>query len=73
MCPIFQVNPTADAILQEVESLPKYYCDPRKSYLIAGGLGGFGMEVVQWLALRGCKKMVITSRSGVTNGQFWVR
>ena len=38
---------------------------PLKSYLVVGGLGGFGLEVVQWMTERGAKKIVINSRRGL--------
>lgn len=46
----------------------RYFCDPRSSYVIIGGLGGFGLELADWLVLRGVRKMVLTSRHGVRNG-----
>uniref|UniRef100_A0A8C2CK73 Fatty acid synthase n=1 Tax=Cyprinus carpio TaxID=7962 RepID=A0A8C2CK73_CYPCA len=38
------------------------------SYIITGGLGGFGLELAQWLTERGAHKLVLTSRSGIRNG-----
>uniref|UniRef100_A0A8C2HV47 Fatty acid synthase n=1 Tax=Cyprinus carpio TaxID=7962 RepID=A0A8C2HV47_CYPCA len=38
------------------------------SYIITGGLGGFGLELAQWLTERGARKLVLTSRSGIRNG-----
>lgn len=35
-----------------------------KSYVIAGGLGGFGLELAYWLVDRGARKLVLSSRSG---------
>ncbi len=37
-------------------------------YVITGGLGGFGLELAYWLVLRGAKKLILTSRTGVKNG-----
>ncbi|XP_075436103.1 fatty acid synthase isoform X2 [Ascaphus truei] len=39
-----------------------------KSYIITGGLGGFGLELANWLIERGAQKLVLTSRSGIRNG-----
>ncbi|NWU98405.1 FAS synthase, partial [Upupa epops] len=39
-----------------------------KSYIITGGLGGFGLELAQWLVERGAQKLILTSRSGIRNG-----
>ncbi|XP_076267679.1 fatty acid synthase-like [Rhynchophorus ferrugineus] len=47
---------------------PRYYCDEEKTYIICGGLGGFGLELADWLILRGCKKLILTSRSGIRTG-----
>jgi phthiocerol/phenolphthiocerol synthesis type-I polyketide synthase C len=34
------------------------------SYLVTGGLGGFGLRTAQWLADRGARHLVLISRSG---------
>jgi amino acid adenylation domain-containing protein/non-ribosomal peptide synthase protein (TIGR01720 family) len=36
------------------------------TYLITGGLGGFGLSVAQWLAAQGARHLVLASRRGVT-------
>jgi len=40
-------------------------CDPRKSYVVTGGLGGFGLELSHWLVERGARNLVLTSRRGM--------
>ena len=40
-------------------------CDPRKSYVVTGGLGGFGLELAHWLVERGARNLVLTSRRGM--------
>lgn len=47
---------------------PRYLCDPNKSVVIVGGLGGFGLELADWLVLRNCKKLILSSRKGIVNG-----
>ncbi|XP_044017897.1 fatty acid synthase-like isoform X2 [Aphidius gifuensis] len=47
---------------------PRFYCLPSRSYIILGGLGGFGLELADWLVLRGAKYLVLTSRTGIKNG-----
>lgn len=47
-----------------VMAIPKTVIHPQKTIIITGGLGGFSLELAQWLAERGAKKMVLTSRSG---------
>lgn len=46
----------------------RYLCNPEYCQVILGGLGGFGLELADWLVLRGAKKLVLTSRTGVRNG-----
>ncbi|XP_054156761.1 fatty acid synthase-like [Oppia nitens] len=36
-----------------------------KVYIITGGLGGFGLELVQWMAGLGAKRFVLTTRYGL--------
>jgi fatty acid synthase, animal type len=50
-----------------VSVLPRVYCSPDESYIIVGGLGGFGLELADWMILRGCRKLVMSSSRGVTN------
>lgn len=47
---------------------PRFFCEPHKSYIILGGLGGFGLELADWLILRGARKLLLTSRTGIRNG-----
>ncbi|KAG8507553.1 Fatty acid synthase [Galemys pyrenaicus] len=51
-----------------MSAVSKTFCPPHKSYVITGGLGGFGLELAQWLVLRGAQKLVLTSRSGIRTG-----
>ncbi|TMW54903.1 hypothetical protein DOY81_000136, partial [Sarcophaga bullata] len=51
-----------------VNAIPRTYMHPEKSYIIVGGLGGFGLELTHWLVSRGAKYLVLTSRSGVKTG-----
>ena len=51
-----------------ISAIPRCACHPDKTYIIIGGLGGFGLELSHWLVERGAKKLVLTSRSGVKTG-----
>ncbi|XP_071318722.1 fatty acid synthase [Trachinotus anak] len=51
-----------------VPAICRTFCVPSHSYIITGGLGGFGLELAQWLMERGARKLVLTSRSGIRNG-----
>lgn len=48
-----------------------YYQDRKEEAftLITGGLGGFGLALLQWLFKRGVRKFILTSRKGVTTGE----
>lgn len=50
-----------------MRTLSKVYCDPHLVYVIPGGLGGFGLELADWLIMRGCRKIVLSSRNGIKN------
>lgn len=51
-----------------VAAIPRTYMNPDKSYILVGGLGGFGTELAEWMIKRGAKHLVLTSRSGIRNG-----
>jgi fatty acid synthase, animal type len=55
-----------DAATLPISVIPRAYCNPELSYIIPGGLGGFGLELADWLVLRGCKKLVLSSSRGIT-------
>lgn len=52
----------------QISAIAKTFCPAHKSYIITGGLGGFGLELARWLVLRGAQKLVLTSRSGIRTG-----
>lgn len=54
--------------VKTVSAIPHTYMDPEKSYVLVGGLGGFGLELTDWLITRGATKIVLTSRSGIKTG-----
>uniref|UniRef100_A0A3P8WFV6 Fatty acid synthase n=1 Tax=Cynoglossus semilaevis TaxID=244447 RepID=A0A3P8WFV6_CYNSE len=51
-----------------IPAISSTFCVSFHSYIITGGLGGFGLELAQWLIERGARKLVLTSRSGIRNG-----
>jgi len=58
-------NPT-----MKLNATVKTYFNPKKVYIITGGLGGMGLELLHWMIFSGGRKFVLTSRSGVkTNYQ----
>ncbi|CAG2167999.1 unnamed protein product [Oppiella nova] len=40
----------------------KTFFNPNKVYIITGGLGGFGLELIPWMQYFGARKFVVTSR-----------
>uniref|UniRef100_A0A8D8XXN1 Fatty acid synthase n=1 Tax=Cacopsylla melanoneura TaxID=428564 RepID=A0A8D8XXN1_9HEMI len=42
--------------------------DPHRSYIVIGGLGGFGLELCDWMVQRNCRNLVLSSRSGIQTG-----
>lgn len=59
---------TLKPTMKTVSAIPRTYMNPEKSYILVGGLGGFGLELANWLVLRGATKIVLTSRSGIKTG-----
>ena len=57
--------PGSDA---KIEAIRRTYLNPDKSYLLVGGLGGFGLELANWMITRGARNIILTSRSGIQNG-----
>lgn len=45
-------------------ALATFNLDPRASYLVTGGLGGFGRETALWLARHGARQLALVSRRG---------
>nr|XP_006825449.1 PREDICTED: fatty acid synthase-like [Saccoglossus kowalevskii] len=52
----------------QIPAISRSVCHPKKTYIITGGLGGFGLELANWLVERGALHLVLTSRSGIRNG-----
>ena len=51
-----------------LKCIPRFQMAPEKSYIVTGGLGGFGLELIKWLVNQGGKRIVITSRTGLKTG-----
>ncbi|WEW54612.1 hypothetical protein PRK78_000032 [Emydomyces testavorans] len=57
--------PNAEDNVPVVPEIPSPYTfDPNASYVLAGGLGGIGRSLAQWMVGRGAKHLVFLSRSG---------
>ncbi|XP_077491843.1 fatty acid synthase-like [Amblyomma americanum] len=59
---------TAPASFLAVEAAARTWFYEDKSYVIIGGLGGFGLELANWMVGRGCRSLLLSSRSGVRTG-----
>lgn len=51
-----------------IPAVPRTYFYYNKSYIVIGGVGGFGLELVEWMISRGANNFVLSSRSGVKTG-----
>ena len=63
-----QVREDDESSSLSLSAIPRTTCHPHKSYVLVGGLGGFGIELAQWLVERGARYLVLTSRAGVRTG-----
>ena len=55
-----------DNVLVKFPAISRTVFKPNKCYIIIGGLGGFGLELANWMIERGATNLVLTSRSGLT-------
>lgn len=53
-----------------VSAIYRTFFDPSHVYLIVGGLGGFGLELIQWMIGRGARNIMISSRRAL-NPEKW--
>ncbi|CAF4240304.1 unnamed protein product, partial [Rotaria sordida] len=51
-----------------IRALRKTWFSSNKIYIITGGLGGFGLELTEWLVERGARNLILCSRSGIRTG-----
>ncbi|XP_069511428.1 fatty acid synthase [Ambystoma mexicanum] len=59
---------SSEAKPELLAAISRTSCHHEKSYIITGGLGGFGLELAHWLIERGAQNLVLTSRSGIRSG-----
>ncbi|KXG50430.1 Acyl transferase/acyl hydrolase/lysophospholipase [Penicillium griseofulvum] len=68
--PMGQIVVTAspdDVVPQFVKEHPTWEFDNSASYLVAGGFGGIGRAILQWMVDRGAKHLIVPSRSGAVS------
>ncbi|KAI5631498.1 KR domain-containing protein [Phthorimaea operculella] len=56
-----------------IDAVPRYMCSEHHVYVLVGGLGGFGIELADWLVLRGARKILLCSRKGLSKGYQHLR
>lgn len=49
---------------QQEDNTEQLVLPDNASYLVTGGLGGFGLKTAQWLANKGARHLILVSRSG---------
>ncbi|KYQ50077.1 Fatty acid synthase, partial [Trachymyrmex zeteki] len=65
---IINIHEKDEPLDKHIFACRRYYCLRDRSYIILGGLGGFGLELTDWLIFRGAKNIVLISRNGIKNG-----
>ncbi|XP_067616135.1 fatty acid synthase isoform X2 [Eurosta solidaginis] len=64
---LIQVRENPDSCFTTpVKVLNQVYFKPNLSYIVIGGLGGFGLELADWLVIRGARKLIISSSRGLS-------
>jgi len=58
--------PGMTAGAEQGQAAPRRRAD--RSYLVTGGLGGLGLALAAWLARRGARRLLLTSRRGARTG-----
>ncbi|XP_011203074.2 fatty acid synthase [Bactrocera dorsalis] len=64
---LIQVRESSESKLTlPVKVLKQIYFKPDVSYIIPGGLGGFGLELADWMVTRGARKLILSSSRGIS-------
>ncbi|KAJ5752589.1 hypothetical protein N7520_009506 [Penicillium odoratum] len=53
-----------DKVMTILDTTTSYSLDPNATFVVCGGLGGLGSNIVSWLADRGARHLLLLSRSG---------
>ncbi|KAF1829663.1 hypothetical protein BDW02DRAFT_138335 [Decorospora gaudefroyi] len=64
---VVMIQKAEDKVLVTQAAPEKLSFDPSASYLLAGGLGGLGRSISQWLIAHGAKNLIYISRSGAVS------
>ncbi|OHX00782.1 polyketide synthase [Colletotrichum incanum] len=55
-----------DEIKYRLTKRPAYYFSECATYVVGGGLGGLGREIIRWMHSRGARNFLILGKSGIT-------
>ncbi|WP_233266242.1 type I polyketide synthase [Cobetia sp. L2A1] len=58
---------TAVSVTASTSASTTLTLDPTASYLVTGGLGGFGLRSAEWLAAQGARELILLGRSGASS------
>ena len=56
--------------LCSAQVVSRIYFRPNPVYIVVGGLGGIGFELVSWLVERGARNVIIISRTAQKTGYY---
>ncbi|KAK8761426.1 hypothetical protein V5799_027309, partial [Amblyomma americanum] len=51
-----------------ITAISRTYFYAHKTYIVAGGMCTFGMELADWMVARGCRKLILTTQCGGSPG-----
>eukprot|EP00884_Botryococcus_braunii_P006101 jgi/Botrbrau1/15492/Bobra.43_2s0109.1 len=57
-----------ETFISSISIRPSWSCRPGCTYIITGGLGGFGLALGEWLVSHGATHLVLTSTRGIRTG-----
>ncbi|KAJ5293199.1 uncharacterized protein N7443_009152, partial [Penicillium atrosanguineum] len=60
---VLEMRPN-DQVTTVLNTKTTYCLDPNSTFVVCGGLGGLGSNIVNWLADRGARHLLLLSRSG---------
>ncbi|TDZ33845.1 Reducing polyketide synthase FUB1 [Colletotrichum spinosum] len=60
---VVEVDPEA-VVPVVAPSRPRAEFDPDATYVVSGGFGGLGLEIIRWMVSQGARNLVVTSRRG---------
>ncbi|KAI4669515.1 Type I Iterative PKS [Alternaria viburni] len=62
---VIDFEKSGDVVVYQPAQKPAYAFEEQATYVISGGLGGLGREIMRWMASRGARHFLVTSSRGV--------